>query len=94
MLDLLKELVPVPSNASLFFPILNSFCSPAEFPNLSTKEDMIECAKDFQDKVTQMEASVDGRPVESYRVATPVFNFTLPENNIFGVDAGELRRSR
>ena len=45
------------------------------------------CAKAFQDQVTQIHFSMDGQDLseielEKYRIQSPAFNFTLPENNI------------
>jgi|ERR671910_430012 hypothetical protein len=70
------------------FTILNSECSFAEFPNLKTEEQLRQCAKQMQDSVVHLEASIDGIPLtglEKYRIQSPLFNFTLPENNILGL---------
>lgn len=77
----------VPMGKAILFPILNSECSFAEFPELKTVEDLRICAKTFQDQVTQLYASVDGRDIpqmelEKYRIESPLFYFTLSENNI------------
>jgi hypothetical protein len=45
------------------------------------------CAKAFQDHVTQLHFSIDGQDLseielEKYRIQSPAFNFTLPEDNI------------
>jgi hypothetical protein len=48
------------------------------------------CAKTIQDQVTKLIASVDGIPVphlQEYRIQSPPFNFTLPQNNILGMPA-------
>jgi hypothetical protein len=70
------------------FTILNSECSFAEFPNLKTEEELRECAKQMQDSVVRLEASANGialTGLERYRIQSPLFNFTLPENNILGL---------
>lgn len=48
------------------------------------------CAKTFQDQVTDLHASIDGQEIpkielEKYRIQSPLFYFTLPENNILGL---------
>jgi hypothetical protein len=46
------------------------------------------CAKEIQDSVTKLKASIDGKNItnlDEYRVQSPLFNFTLPENNIVGL---------
>ena len=80
----------IPSGKAILFPILNSECSVAEFPNLKTIQELRICAKAFQDQVTQLQAIVDGIAIpnlEKYRIQSLPFNFTLPENNILGLPA-------
>lgn len=78
----------IPAEKSIMFPILNSECSYAEFPNLKTESELRDCAKTFQDQVTQIETTIDGvglQGLEKYRVQSPLFNLTLPENNALGI---------
>lgn len=82
----------VPTGTAILFPILNSECSFAEFPELKTIPDLSICAKTFQDQVTDLYTSIDGQEIpkidlEKYRTQSPPFNFTLPENNILGLPA-------
>ncbi len=75
----------VPSDKSILFPILNSECNFAAFPTLKNEKQLRQCDKEIQDSVTHLKASVDGKNaanLEAYRVQSPLFNFTLPENNI------------
>src|ERR687885_712997 len=75
---------------AILFPILNSECSFAEFPNLKTLSELRLCAKTIQDQVTTLNATVDGVPVPNlhkYRIQSTPFNFTLPQNNILGLPA-------
>jgi hypothetical protein len=75
---------------AILFPILNSECSFAEFPKLKTLSQLHTCAKTIQDHVTKLYASVDGIPIphlQEYRIVSPPFNFTLPQNNILGMPA-------
>ena len=60
-------------------------CSYAEFPALKTESDLRACVKNFQDKVTDVEVVIDGKSLQNlkdYRIQSPLFNFTLPENNV------------
>jgi hypothetical protein len=78
----------VPSDKAILFPILNSECSFAEFPALRNGEQLRQCAKEIQDSVTQLKASVDGKNIANlngYRVQSPIFNFKVTENNILGL---------
>ncbi|MPZ06252.1 MAG: hypothetical protein GEU26_07520 [Nitrososphaeraceae archaeon] len=77
----------VPIGKAILLPILNSECSFAEFPQLQTVDELRMCAKAFQDQVTQLHFSIDGQDIseielEKYRIQSPPFYFTLPENNI------------
>jgi hypothetical protein len=80
----------IPAGKAILFPILNSECSFAEFPKLKTSSQLYTCAKTIQDHVTTLYASVDGIPIphlQEYRIISPPFNFTLPQNNILGMPA-------
>lgn len=78
----------IPTGKSILLPILNSECSFAEFPKLKTLSELRICAKTIQDHVTTLYASLDGVPIphlQQYRIQSPPFNFTLPQNNILGM---------
>jgi hypothetical protein len=80
----------IPAGKAILFPILNSECSFAEFPKLKTLSQLYICAKTIQDQVTTLNASVDGVPIsdlQKYRIQSPPFNFTLPQNNILGLQS-------
>jgi hypothetical protein len=84
--------VTLPSGTSLFFPVVN-----AEFDNLNpvgpdttlTEAQLRAGAAAFVDDAIsngQLAATVDGRPIQNlatYRVTSPAFSYTLPENNIY-----------
>lgn len=80
----------VPEGKALLFAPVNVECSYAEFPDLKSEEDLRECAKSGQDLVTELDVTVDGVKLgnlKDYRVQSPLFNFTLPESNVFGLPA-------
>ena len=80
----------IPAGKAILFTILNSECSFAEFPNLKTEEELRQCAKQMQDSVIHLEASVNGYSLsglEKYRIQSQLFDFTIPENNILGLPA-------
>ncbi len=45
----------VPKDKPLFFPILNSECSPIEYPSIKSDEGLKKCAKTFQDMAKGLE---------------------------------------
>ncbi|HZA06704.1 MAG TPA: cache domain-containing protein [Nitrososphaeraceae archaeon] len=80
----------IPAGKAILFPILNSECSFAEFPKLKTLSELRICAKTIQNQVTTLNAAVDGVAIpnlQKYRILSPSFNFTLPQNNILGLPA-------
>jgi hypothetical protein len=81
----------IPAGKAILFPPINTECSYKENPTLKTESDLRACAKHLQDETTQMQASVDGIPIQnlqSFRTQTPLFNVTFPANNAAGVSAG------
>jgi hypothetical protein len=78
----------IPSDKSILFPILNSECSFAEFPNLKTDVQLRQCAKIIQDSVIKLDASINNKNIsglQNFRIQSPLFNFSLPKNNILGL---------
>ncbi len=83
----------IPSGKSILLSPIEVLCTPAETPTLKTKEDMQNCAREDQDKVHFVKVTVDGMDISDiskYRFQTPLFNLTLPENNVMGIPSGEI----
>ena len=83
----------VPLGVSLFVGVAGSECSTVEPPPFFGRDEaeLAACATAFTDGITEMEASIDGRPVpdlEQYRAVSPLFSMLFPEDNFFGVPAG------
>jgi hypothetical protein len=83
----------IPAGMSLLFSVLNAECSYAEYPDLRTESELRSCAVSSNDAVTELMVIIDGQAIDnsqlrSYRVQSPIFDMTLPENNIFGLPAG------
>ena len=78
----------IPEGMAILVSPIEVICSFAEYPELKTEEDLRNCAKSDQDAVKDVKLTVDSTPIkdlQNYRVASSLFNVTLPENNIFGV---------
>src|SRR4051794_17086404 len=78
----------IPSEKSILLTILNSECSFAEFHNLKTENQLRQYAKQMQDSVVSLQASINRTNIsglEKFRIQSPLFNFTLPKNNILGL---------
>lgn len=83
-----KRQCVITAETAILFPILNSECSYAEYSTLKTERDLRECAKNIQDQVVNVKASVNAtklQNLEKFRIQSHIFNFTLPKNNILGL---------
>jgi hypothetical protein len=81
----------IPSGKAIMFSPINSECSYAEYPDEKTESDLLECAKTFQDQTTSAQVTINGTAIENldqFRIQSPPFNVTIPENNVFGVSSG------
>jgi hypothetical protein len=91
----------VPAGKLLFFPLFNNECSsvePPPFGPFTERKDLAACNHQFLDTVRDLQAEIDGVPVEnleSFRVCqtklcfnSPIFSVVLPPKNILGVPAG------
>jgi hypothetical protein len=80
----------VPAGRGILLPLATNECSTAEAPALTTESALRACAVSGNE-VNSIVAMVDGvklKDLQHYRVQSPLFNVTLPENNIPGVPAG------
>ena len=71
----------VPSNKSIFFPIINDLISFAEYYQLKTEADLAEYAKSDLDTTSILSVTVDNVKIpnlEQFRVRTPLFNIDYP----------------
>lgn len=71
----------IPSQTSIFFPILNDIVSFATDPHLKTEEELIIYAKADLDSTRSLFAVVDEREVADlwdFRVRTSIFDLELP----------------
>lgn len=77
----------IPSDKAILLPILAGFCGEWD---LKPWETLTSCAKAGNEYGT-ISASVDGKKIEeleSYRAQSPIFDITLPENNVLGHKSG------
>jgi hypothetical protein len=86
----------VPAGTILFLDILSAECSTLEEAPFygGNEEELRTCAEGFV--LDDLEATIDGdilRNIEQYIHTSPLFEFTVPENNILGVEAGMTGQS-
>ena len=79
----------IPEGKALFFPIINSV--DVNVTNQTAKELRAELEPCF-DAVRNLSVEVDGKPIRKlknhFRVRSEVFEVTLPQGNVFGLDPG------
>lgn len=82
----------VPVGQSILFSPGGTFCLLGF--DVATEEELRPCVEEFLPIVTAQAADVDGtamKSIETYRVITDAFSFTLPADNIFGLPAGTYK---
>jgi hypothetical protein len=88
-----ERVCTIPATKAILIPLLNTECSTAEDPSLTTEEALRDCARNNAPGRGQvvLRASVDGQEIsdlEKYWAESSLFSVDLPENNIWGVKAG------
>lgn len=81
----------VPAGKAILLSPLNIECSFAEFPDMKTEQQLRDCA---QWPGASVEVTIDGKRldgIEQFEVQSPLFDVTLPDNNIFGAPAGPTK---
>jgi hypothetical protein len=76
----------VPAGKALFFPILNIECDNVGVDPPRTVDELRQQCKAAIDGASNLSATLDGTPITglaSYRVQSPVFSVTFPDNNVF-----------
>lgn len=86
----------VPAGMPLFMVVLASECSTIEPPPFygGNEEELRACALTFVP--ADLQVSIDGASVENlsdYLVLSPLYEFTVPEDNFFGVPGGTVAQS-
>ncbi|MGI0045427.1 MAG: hypothetical protein ACRD47_17140 [Nitrososphaeraceae archaeon] len=79
---------------AILLPVLNWSGTFADEPKAQSEEDLVSIAKQEIDIVSGLEAQVDGVQLENLhgsRVRTGLFDVVLPENSIFGGEAGSTQ---
>lgn len=83
----------IPSSKAILIQPVGNECSYAENPGSTTEQSLRKCAI-TGDQPTSMSVTIDGRPIQNlqhYTVQTPLFDLSLPENNIYGAPAGPTK---
>jgi hypothetical protein len=80
----------VPSSKAILIQPAETECSYAEYPSLKAESELRSCAIEG-DKVSSIHVSIDGKNLQNpqnYIVQTPLFDVSIPKDNIFAAPAG------
>jgi hypothetical protein len=86
----------MPSGTMLFLEVATAECSTLEQPPFygGDEEQLRACALSFV--YTNMQVTIDGVAVQNlsdYTVISPMYQFTVPDDNFFGVPGGTVGES-
>jgi len=85
----------MPAGTILYLLVVASECSTVEPPTVGgSEEELLACAQSYVP--SDLQASIDGvalRNVSDYVVTSPLFEFTLPDDNLFGLPGGTTAQS-
>jgi hypothetical protein len=77
-----ERTVTVPKGKALFFPLVNFEVDNAQAPPTHyTVPQLKPLAKDPIDDAAGLNATLNGQPVDIFRVVSPVFSYTVPKDN-------------
>lgn len=83
----------IPADKAILFPVINFEASVAEGDG-TTEEELAGCAKFEMDQISNMRAMISDTNVnelKQYRIQSPLFNVTLPADNVLGLPAQTTR---
>jgi hypothetical protein len=81
----------IPAGKAIVIPNITTHCSYALNPSLETEEDLMSCAKNDQDLTKETRTTLNGADILNYRIKSPVFDVTIPSDNVFSAPAGQTR---
>ena len=79
----------VPAAKAILFPVINFEASVAEGDG-NTEDELAARAKFEMDQITDIRVTISGTNIDElkqYRVKSPLFNVTLPDDNVLGLPA-------
>jgi hypothetical protein len=84
----------IPAGKAILFSLLVGECNYIENPELKTESQLRTCAMQGNEGSRSMEVTIDGvklKNLENYRVQSPSFDVTFPENNVYSVKPGTAK---
>jgi hypothetical protein len=84
----------IPAGKAILFPVINSECDYASYPNVKSEPALVSCAQADDNRATNLQATLDGvslKQLDKYRTTSPLYNVSFPSNNLFGAPAGQTQ---
>ena len=86
-----RRTVRIVERKAVLVPVINVTISYSENPSLRNENEMVLFTQKHIDGIATKEAYIDGFEIQTkdvHRVRSPMFDFTFPRSNIFGVKEG------
>jgi hypothetical protein len=85
----------IPAGRSILFPVINCEANPIEYPELKTKEAIIDHVVKDENTIVEKTCSLNDMPLEVQRVKSDpeIFEVTLNDDNVYNVDGGKTSAS-
>ncbi len=79
----------IPRGRSILFPVINCEANPLEYPELKTKQLLMDHVTTDENTILEKVCFLDGMPVPVKRVNSdpPIFEVTITEDNVCGIKA-------
>jgi hypothetical protein len=77
----------IPVDRSILFPVINCEANPLEYPQLKTKQQLMDHVTADENTILEKVCVLDGKPVPVKRVNSdpPIFEVPMNEDNVCGV---------
>lgn len=81
----------IPAGRSILFPVINCEANPIEFPELKTKEDLINHVVNDENTIVEKTCLLNDISIDVQRVKSDpeIFEVKLNDDNIYNVNGGE-----
>ena len=80
----------IPVGRSILFPVINCEANPIEFPELKTKEALIDHVVNDENTIVEKTCILNDMPIDVKRIKSDpeIFEVSLNNDNIYNVDGG------
>ncbi len=82
-----SRICAIPSGRSILFPVINCEANPLEYPELKSRQDLIDHVVADENTIRHKICVLDGRKIPALRVTSdpPIFDVKINEDNIYDI---------